>query len=31
VIMNDRPAGQKGWKSTALGVDAVMCVERQPP
>ena len=25
VIMNDRPAGQKGWNSTALGVDAVMC------
>ena len=23
VIMNDRPAGQKGWNSTALGVDAV--------
>ena len=24
VVMNDRPAGQKGWNSTALGVDAVM-------
>ena len=24
VIMNDRPAGQEGWNSTALGVDAVM-------
>ena len=24
VIMNDRPAGQEGWNSTALGADAVM-------
>ena len=24
VIVNDRPAGQEGWNSTALGVDAVM-------
>ncbi len=24
VIMNDRPAGQEGWNSTAFGADAVM-------